>query len=226
MSATELCAFQVGFSIMLPRQLPSHTRRTEPAAIAPRPAHRAVFRRLFREYGLPNQIRTDNGSPFASMALARLSWLSVWWIKLGILPDLIEPASPQQNGRHERMHRDLKAETTIPQPGTDPPSSGASTRFDQTSTRSGPTRPWGKNRPRPPMDPRPGRSRASSACPSTRHTSRPAKSPLTAVSASMPPGSMSPTCSEANTSSAKTSPRTSGPFPSDPSLSAGCMNEK
>jgi len=62
-------------------------------------------------------MRTDNGVPFASMALGRLCRLSVWWIKLGILPDLIEPASPQQNGRHERMHRDLKAETTIPPAG-------------------------------------------------------------------------------------------------------------
>lgn len=75
---------------------------------------RAVFTRLFQEYGLPLRIRTDNGTPFATMALGRLSQLSVWWIKLGILPDLIEPASPQQNGRHERMHRDLKAETTLP----------------------------------------------------------------------------------------------------------------
>lgn len=73
-----------------------------------------VFTRLFQEYGLPDRIRTDNGVPFASIALGRLSRLSIWWIKLGILPDLIEPASPQQNGRHERMHRDLKAETTIP----------------------------------------------------------------------------------------------------------------
>ena len=48
------------------------------------------------------------------MSLGRLSRLSVWWIKLGIMPDLIEPASPQQNGRHERMHKDLKADTTIP----------------------------------------------------------------------------------------------------------------
>ena len=78
---------------------------------------RRVFTRLFQEYGLPERIRTDNGTPFASMALARLSRLSVWWIKLGILPDLIEPASPQQNGRHERMHRDLKADTTIPPAG-------------------------------------------------------------------------------------------------------------
>ncbi len=75
---------------------------------------RRVFTRLFREFGLPERMRTDNGTPFASMALGRLSRLSVWWIKLGILPDLTEPASPQQNGRHERMHRDLKAETTIP----------------------------------------------------------------------------------------------------------------
>jgi putative transposase len=76
-----------------------------------------VFTRLFREFGLPVRIRTDNGTPFASMALGRLSRLSVWWVKLGILPDLIEPASPQQNGRHERMHRDLKADTTIPPAG-------------------------------------------------------------------------------------------------------------
>ena len=64
-----------------------------------------------------DRIRTDNGTPFASIALGRLSRLSVWWIKLGILPDLIEPASPQQNGRHERMHKDLKAEATIPPAG-------------------------------------------------------------------------------------------------------------
>lgn len=75
---------------------------------------RTVFTRLFQEFGVPERIRTDNGTPFASVALGRLSRLSIWWIKLGIVPDLIEPASPQQNGRHERMHRDLKADTTIP----------------------------------------------------------------------------------------------------------------
>jgi putative transposase len=73
-----------------------------------------VFRRLFQECGLPERIRTDNGIPFASNALRRLSRLSVWWIRLGITPELIEPASPQQNGRHERMHKTLKAETTRP----------------------------------------------------------------------------------------------------------------
>jgi putative transposase len=74
----------------------------------------AYFRRLFQEYGLPKRIRTDNGVPFASNALARLSQLSVWFIKLGIYPELIEPGEPQQNGVHERMHRTLKQEATIP----------------------------------------------------------------------------------------------------------------
>lgn len=78
----------------------------------------AVFDQLFREYGLPLAIRTDNGTPFASAGLARLSRLSVWWIKLGIHPELIEPASPAQNGTHERMHRTLKAEATRPPGGS------------------------------------------------------------------------------------------------------------
>jgi putative transposase len=74
----------------------------------------AVFRRAFAEFGLPECIRTDNGEPFAAPSLGRLSRLSVWWIRLGIRPELIAPASPQQNGAHERMHRTLKAETTRP----------------------------------------------------------------------------------------------------------------
>jgi len=76
-----------------------------------------VFRRLFQEFGLPELIRTDNGVPFATCALARLSQLSVWWIRLGIYPELIQPSHPEQNGRHERMHRTLKAETTRPAAG-------------------------------------------------------------------------------------------------------------
>jgi hypothetical protein len=77
-----------------------------------------VFTRLFKEYGLPKRIRTDNGVPFATNTLARLPTLSAWWIRLGILPELIEPGKPQQNGRHERMHRTLKAETTRPPANT------------------------------------------------------------------------------------------------------------
>jgi putative transposase len=76
-----------------------------------------VFTRLFKEYGLPKRIRTDNGVPFATNTLARLSRLSAWWVRLGVLPEFIEPGKPQQNGRHERMHRTLKAETTRPPAG-------------------------------------------------------------------------------------------------------------
>lgn len=73
-----------------------------------------AFCRLFKEYGLPLRIRSDNGVPFASATLARLSRLSAWWIRLGVMPELIEPGKPQQNGKHERMHRTLKDETTKP----------------------------------------------------------------------------------------------------------------
>lgn len=76
-----------------------------------------VFVRLFKEFGLPKRIRTDNGVPFATNTLARLSSLSAWWVRLGVLPEFIEPGKPQQNGRHERMHRTLKAETTRPAAG-------------------------------------------------------------------------------------------------------------
>jgi putative transposase len=70
--------------------------------------------RLFLERGLPERIRSDNGSPFASTGAGRLSRLSVWWLKLGIVPERIEPGKPQQNGKHQRMHRTLKAETARP----------------------------------------------------------------------------------------------------------------
>ena len=66
------------------------------------------FEWVFREAGLPEVIRTDNGAPFASLALGGISQLSKWWIKLGIKPERIQPGKPAQNGRHERMHRTLK----------------------------------------------------------------------------------------------------------------------
>jgi putative transposase len=78
---------------------------------------RAAFTRLFREYGLPRRIKTDNGVPFAGATLGRLSRLSVWWLRLGVLPELSEPGKPQQNGRHERMHKTLKDEATKPPGG-------------------------------------------------------------------------------------------------------------
>jgi transposase InsO family protein len=77
-----------------------------------------VLVRLFREHGLPDRIRSDNGPPFATNSLARLSTMSAWLVRLGVLPQLIEPGKPYQNGRHERMHRTLKAETTHPPSAT------------------------------------------------------------------------------------------------------------
>jgi len=74
-----------------------------------------AFERVFKEFGLPKAIRTDNGVPFASPnALFNLSKLSVWWLRLGIAIERIKPGCPQQNGRHERMHLTLKLETTKP----------------------------------------------------------------------------------------------------------------
>ena len=75
---------------------------------------RAIFEAAFRECGLPQAIRTDNGAPFASRAIAGLSRLAVWWMKLGIVPERIAAGHPEQNGRHERMHRTLKQETASP----------------------------------------------------------------------------------------------------------------
>ena len=72
------------------------------------------FERAFREYGMPLRIRSDNGPPFASASVGGLSALSVWWIKLGVTPERIEPGKPQQNGRHERTHRTLGEETARP----------------------------------------------------------------------------------------------------------------
>lgn len=74
----------------------------------------AIFEAAFREYGLPEAIRTDNGAPFASRAIAGLSRLAVWWMKLGIVPERIQAGHPEQNGRHERMHLTLQQETMSP----------------------------------------------------------------------------------------------------------------
>lgn len=74
----------------------------------------SAFALAFHEHGLPEVILTDNGAPFASRGLLALSKLSVWWLRLGIRHERIQPGHPEQNGRHERMHRTLKAETTRP----------------------------------------------------------------------------------------------------------------
>lgn len=79
---------------------------------------RAAFVALFREVGLPDAIRTDNGAPFASAAVHGLSPLNVWWMQLGIVHQRIRPGYPQANGTHERMHRELKRETVVPPAAT------------------------------------------------------------------------------------------------------------
>ncbi len=75
---------------------------------------RGALEKVFEGCGLPDAIRSDNGSPFGSLGAGGLSALSVWWLRLGIEPRYIPPGSPQHNGRHERLHRTLKAETTQP----------------------------------------------------------------------------------------------------------------
>ena len=87
-------------------------------AVAPRAAEvEAVTDAAFRRYGLPWALRSDNGPPFAGGGAGGLTRLAVKWVKLGIRLERIEPGSPQQNGRHERMHATLKAETAAPPAG-------------------------------------------------------------------------------------------------------------
>jgi transposase InsO family protein len=82
--------------------------KTDTAAV------RSIMDAAFREYGLPLAIRTDNGAPFATRGIAGLSRLSLYWMKLGIVPERIRAGHPEENGRHERMHRTLAAETARP----------------------------------------------------------------------------------------------------------------
>jgi len=72
------------------------------------------FQQWFEEYGLPDIIRSDNGSPFSAVSRTGLTALAAWWVRLGIQLERIEPGKPQQNGRHERFHRTLKQETASP----------------------------------------------------------------------------------------------------------------
>jgi putative transposase len=96
----------------------AHSRMLLRCQVLPHGIHarhvRPVFEAAFREYGLPLRIRTDNGSPFAHVGVGGLSGLAVWWIKLGIVPERTDPGRPSQNGRLERLHRTLKAETAQP----------------------------------------------------------------------------------------------------------------
>lgn len=113
------------------------------------PAVISICEAAFREYGLPCAIRSDNGAPFASCAIAGLSRLALYWMRLGITPERIEPGHPEQNGRHERMHRTLKAETASPAEANRRRQQQAFDRFRQIYNQQRPHEALGQ---RPPAD--------------------------------------------------------------------------
>lgn len=90
---------------------------------------RPRFERAFAEYGLPERLRSDNGPPFGGPGLGRLSTLAVWWIRLGIVPERIDPGHPEQNGAHEQFHAVLKKETARPPAATRAAQQRRFTRF-------------------------------------------------------------------------------------------------
>ena len=120
-----------------------------------------LFERAFREYGLPDVIRTDNGAPFASQAIHRLSRLHVWWIKIGVYPELILPGHPQQNGRHERFHKTLKEGTARPPASSPKAQQGRFDRFVREYNEERPHEALGQETPaslyRPSFRPCPAR---------------------------------------------------------------------
>jgi len=188
-----------------------------------------VFTRLFQEYGLPQYIRSDNGVPFATNTLARLSRLSAWWVRLGILPQLIEPGRPQQNGRHERMHRTLKQEATRP-PGHPRArcarSSGGSIASAASSTRSGRTKHSTSGHPRRCISHRHARCRASCPHSSIPIASRCGTSAPMAGFAGTKPGSTCPPPASASTSASRNSTTGSGTCTSAPSDSVASWNDR
>jgi transposase InsO family protein len=97
-----------------------------------------IFDSAFQEYGLPATIRSDNGPPFATVGAGGLSKLSVWWIKLGVRVERITPGKPQENGRQERFHRTLKAETATPRTRISAHSSAHSMPSAASTTSSDP----------------------------------------------------------------------------------------
>ncbi len=107
----------------------------------------AVFEAAFREFGMPIAIRTDNGPPFARRAIAGLSPLSVYLMKLGIVPERIQPGHPEQNGRHERMHRTLQAETARPAAANRRAQQKAFERFRQEYNQERPHEALGQQTP-------------------------------------------------------------------------------
>ena len=108
---------------------------------------KAIFEAAFREYGMPLAMRSDNGAPFASRGIAGVSRLAVYLMKLDIVPERIEPGHPEQNGRHERMHRTLQQETAQPPSGTRRAQQKAFDRFRQEYNQERPHEALGQDTP-------------------------------------------------------------------------------
>lgn len=108
---------------------------------------RSGFLNAFLTYGMPEAIRTDNGTPFVGQGASGLSTLSVWWMKLGIRHQRIPKGRPDQNGRHERMHRTLKAETTRPPEGCSEKQQGRFDRFRREFNEERPHEALGQQTP-------------------------------------------------------------------------------
>lgn len=104
---------------------------------------RWAFEKVFRTYGLPRVIRSDNGAPFGSTGVLGLTRLSAWWVKLGIEVEFIEPGRPEQNGAHEQLHRVYKEEAARPPAKTFGAQKSGRNAGASTTTRSGHTKHWG-----------------------------------------------------------------------------------
>jgi putative transposase len=168
-----------------------------------------VFERTFKEFGLPQTIRTDNGVPFASAhALYGLSKLSVWWLRLGIQIERIKPGHPEQNGRHERMHLTLKTEAAKPAAANVLQQQARFDAFVDRYNRSRPHQALGMSPPLSTRD-RPASTRDLKPSP-TPSTTTPSPSPDAAGSASSDARSISAMSSRARTSASPRSPSTSG----------------
>jgi transposase InsO family protein len=181
-----------------------------------------VFTRLVKAFGLPKRIRTDHGVPFATNTLARLSQLSAWWVRLGILPEYIEPGQPQQNGRHARRHRTLKAETTRPPAAARRAHAIASAKNSTSSAHMKPSictrQPHAlrSRRVRCPPNPRRWNILTDSRC---------ATSVPTGASGGPINGSMFHTPAQANMSASRKLTMASGRSTSARSNAAGCSND-
>ncbi len=129
--------------------------RCQSVAAADTAHSKPVFEAAFREFGLPCRIRTDNGAPFGSNGESGLTALSAWWIKLGIMPERIAAGKPQQNGRHERMHRTLKQETASPPAANRRRQQERFDRFRQDYNHERPHQALGQNTPESCYEPSP-----------------------------------------------------------------------